>query len=194
MSNTLYDILEVSPNASLQIIRSAYRTLSQQYHPDKNSGVQTATLMAEINRAYMVLSDPLKRKEYDVSLTGTAKAATRHERPRREYRQWTDEDQSDDSPREQRKSQDAEPEWHKAQSQSSNYRNSEERTAEPPPDGQRAETPDHFAMPMRQTSTRMRWVFVLGSAAVTTAIISSFSQAIKTADVVADTKEVAIAG
>ncbi len=73
MSNTLYDILEVSPNASLQIIRSAYRTLSQQYHPDKNSGAQTATLMAEINRAYMVLSDPLKRKEYDVSLTGSAR-------------------------------------------------------------------------------------------------------------------------
>src|SRR3954468_6064628 len=89
MSNTLYDILEVSPNASLQIIRSAYRTLSQQYHPDKNSGAQTAPLMAEINRAYMVLSDPLKRKEYDVSLTGSARSAARHERPRREYRDWS---------------------------------------------------------------------------------------------------------
>src|SRR3954469_19284825 len=113
MSNTLYDILEVSPNASLQIIRSAYRTLSQQYHPDKNSGVQTATLMAEINRAYMVLSDPLKRKEYDVSLTGSATAAARHERARREYRNWTEEDPSSDQRREHRTSQDAEPEWHK---------------------------------------------------------------------------------
>src|SRR4051812_14385248 len=94
MSNTLYDILEVSPNASLQIIRSAYRTLSQQYHPDKNSGAETATLMAEINRAYMVLSDPLKRKEYDVSLTGIARPASARERPRREYRNSKDRDEA----------------------------------------------------------------------------------------------------
>src|SRR5215218_5667836 len=80
MSNTLYDILEVSPNASLKIIRSAYRTLCQQYHPDKNAGAQTVALMAEINRAYLVLSDPLKRKAYDVSLTQDPELANAYRR------------------------------------------------------------------------------------------------------------------
>ncbi len=71
MSNDLnyYDLLEVSPKASQAVIASAYRALSQRYHPDKNGGDKsTGKMMAEINVAYAVLSDQLKRKLYDEEL------------------------------------------------------------------------------------------------------------------------------
>src|SRR4051794_10747895 len=68
MSYTLYDILEVSSRASPEIVRSAYRTLVNQYHPDKNAREGSDAVMAEINRAYAILSDPVTRKAYDASL------------------------------------------------------------------------------------------------------------------------------
>lgn len=66
-----YDLLEVSPKASQAVIASAYRALSQRYHPDKNGGDKAADeMMAKINVAYAVLSDQLKRKVYDEELIG----------------------------------------------------------------------------------------------------------------------------
>lgn len=65
---SFYEILEVSPSASDAVIRSAYRCLSQHAHPDKNPDSQDAgQRMLSINRAYSVLSDLEKRKEYDLS-------------------------------------------------------------------------------------------------------------------------------
>lgn len=69
MSQTYYDILEVSPNASQTVIAAAYRTLSQKYHPDKNNGDKNCEdMMAKINVAFGVLSDPIRRKLYDDEL------------------------------------------------------------------------------------------------------------------------------
>lgn len=79
MGNSLYDILEVSPDASAEAIRSAYRALSQRCHPDKHAGDPAAVeLMAQINRAYAILSDPLQRKNYDASLPTTRPPRTRY--------------------------------------------------------------------------------------------------------------------
>jgi DnaJ-class molecular chaperone len=64
--NTLYDTLEVSPRASTLVVKAAYRALAQSLHPDKNSGAAAAgERLAEINHAYSVLSDPVKRQSYD---------------------------------------------------------------------------------------------------------------------------------
>jgi curved DNA-binding protein CbpA len=64
-----YDVLEVSPNASPEVIRAAYRSLMQRYHPDKNPGkADIAERAARIAHAYDVLSDPGKRAAYDVRL------------------------------------------------------------------------------------------------------------------------------
>lgn len=52
-----YEILQVSPSASQEVIKAAYQSLSKKYHPDKNVGSSTFDeVMKEINIAYDVLS------------------------------------------------------------------------------------------------------------------------------------------
>ena len=64
--DTLYEVLEVSPRASTEVIRAAYRCLAQHHHPDKNPGDEIANeRLAQINHAYAILSDPVKRRSYD---------------------------------------------------------------------------------------------------------------------------------
>lgn len=66
-SKSHYDILEVSPRASAEVIRGAYRSLAQRWHPDRNPGNEaecTARLKA-INAAFACLSDPEMRAAYD---------------------------------------------------------------------------------------------------------------------------------
>lgn len=57
---THYDNLKVARNAPPDVIRAAYRALSQRFHPDKNLGnTEAARIMAIINASYEVLSDPV---------------------------------------------------------------------------------------------------------------------------------------
>ncbi|WP_161883964.1 DnaJ C-terminal domain-containing protein [Deinococcus alpinitundrae] len=61
-----YDVLGVTRSASEGDIKSAYRKLAKQYHPDKNAGDEkAANRFKEIGEAYAVLSDTEKRKLYD---------------------------------------------------------------------------------------------------------------------------------
>ncbi len=64
-----YEILGVSRKASDAEIRAAYRELVARYHPDKHAGNPleglAAEKMAEINRAYEILSDGTRRAAYD---------------------------------------------------------------------------------------------------------------------------------
>jgi hypothetical protein len=64
--HTHYDNLKVARGAPQEVIRAAYKALSQKYHPDKNPGDEKAArIMAILNTAYNTLSDPLRRKEHD---------------------------------------------------------------------------------------------------------------------------------
>lgn len=64
--HTHYDNLKVTRNAPPEVIRAAYKTLSQKYHPDKHPGNPDAErVMALVNASYQVLSDPVKRAEHD---------------------------------------------------------------------------------------------------------------------------------
>lgn len=64
--HTHYDNLKVSRHAPQEVIRAAYKALSQKYHPDKNPGDERAArIMAIVNTAYNILSDPMRRKEHD---------------------------------------------------------------------------------------------------------------------------------
>lgn len=59
-----YEILEISKSATLEVIKAAYKAQISKYHPDN---LETGDLKKaqQINEAYEVLSDPVKRAEYD---------------------------------------------------------------------------------------------------------------------------------
>ena len=61
-----YDTLEVSARASPEVLRAAYRSLIQRFHPDRRpDDPEAATRAAAITEAYDVLSDPVRRAAYD---------------------------------------------------------------------------------------------------------------------------------
>ena len=64
MQKDFYSILGLSPSASHDDIKKAFRQLSMQYHPDKNpEGVDK---FKEINEAYQTLSNPNEKLKYDL--------------------------------------------------------------------------------------------------------------------------------
>ena len=67
MARDLYEVLGVARDASANDIKKAYRKLARQFHPDQNQGDPKAEdRFKEIAHAYDVLSDPDKRKQYDM--------------------------------------------------------------------------------------------------------------------------------
>src|SRR3954452_25454700 len=61
-----YKVLGVPETATAKEIKTAFRKLSRQYHPDANSGEAGAEeRFKEISAAYDVIGDEAKRKEYD---------------------------------------------------------------------------------------------------------------------------------
>ncbi|GAB6094095.1 hypothetical protein JCM14469_03470 [Desulfatiferula olefinivorans] len=61
-----YAALGIDPSADTKTIRSAYRKLAFEYHPDRRADdPDAADKMKQINEAYAVLSDETKRRNYD---------------------------------------------------------------------------------------------------------------------------------
>ncbi len=66
-----YDLLEVTPKASKEIIEKAYRVLIKKYHPDLYQGekrIYAEAKLRELNEAYRILSDDFLRSQYDLEL------------------------------------------------------------------------------------------------------------------------------
>jgi curved DNA-binding protein len=62
-----YKILGVSKSSSREEIKKAYRKLALKYHPDHNKGDKAAEdKFKDLSEAYAVLSDPEKKKQYDM--------------------------------------------------------------------------------------------------------------------------------
>ena len=61
----LYDTLGVSKTATDDEIKKAYRKLAIKHHPDKNPGKENEEKFKEISKAYDILKDSEKRKNYD---------------------------------------------------------------------------------------------------------------------------------
>ena len=65
-----YDVLGVAADAGADEIKRAYRQLARRYHPDI-SGDERGAAFLELARAYDVLRDPARRRQYDDGLLGT---------------------------------------------------------------------------------------------------------------------------
>src|SRR5579875_2834106 len=61
----LYETLQVSPRADIDVIEAAYRALARRYHPDRDPSPGATARMARINHAWDVLSQPESRAAYD---------------------------------------------------------------------------------------------------------------------------------
>lgn len=60
-----YEVLGVDKKASVEDIKTAYRKLAMQYHPDRNKSPDAEEKFKEISESYAVLSDISKRQQYD---------------------------------------------------------------------------------------------------------------------------------
>jgi DnaJ-class molecular chaperone len=63
-----YTVLGVAPGARLEVIKAAHRALARKHHPDLGGD---AAKCARVNIAWDVLSDPKRRRIYDVLLKAT---------------------------------------------------------------------------------------------------------------------------
>lgn len=75
MNKNYYEILQINQNASSEIIEKAYKTLAKKYHPDlqeESKKSESEEILKEINEAYEVLSDPIKKKNYDMTLANSS--------------------------------------------------------------------------------------------------------------------------
>ena len=75
--HTHYDNLKVARDAPPEVIRAAYKSLSQKYHPDRHgNSTEAIRIIQIINTAYTVLSDPAKRREHDEWISRNEAATT----------------------------------------------------------------------------------------------------------------------
>ena len=65
---TYYECLGIKKNASKDEIKKAFRKLSLQFHPDRPNG--NSEKFKQINEAYETLSDPQKKRMYDLRNNG----------------------------------------------------------------------------------------------------------------------------
>ena len=74
--HTHYDNLKVTRNAPPEVIRAAYKTLCQKFHPDRNPGNENAEkTFLLIRTAYETLSDPEKRRLHDAWIASAESVA-----------------------------------------------------------------------------------------------------------------------
>jgi len=74
-----YAVLGVSPQASQEDIKKAYRKLALEHHPDRNQGDRQADhKIREVNAAYEILGDPDSRKTYDRLRLGHVESPSRY--------------------------------------------------------------------------------------------------------------------
>ena len=63
-----YATLGVAPNASDDDIKKVYRSLAMRYHPDRNDAPGAEARFKAVTKAYELLSDPVRREEYNQSV------------------------------------------------------------------------------------------------------------------------------
>jgi curved DNA-binding protein CbpA len=62
---SLYDVLNVAPEAEPVVVEAAYKALIKKYHPDQAVEAPVSKDATAINEAFAILKDPAKRADYD---------------------------------------------------------------------------------------------------------------------------------
>ena len=110
-----YELLEITPNASNEVVKAAYKAQVAKYHPDN---VETGDIekMKAINIAYETLSDPEKRKQYDefIGINNTTESNTDKEYTKAGMRGTAEDDRTENYENKQHmEEQETESEIHK---------------------------------------------------------------------------------
>ena len=110
--HTHYDNLKVARQAPREVIRAAYKALSQKYHPDKNPGDdKAARIMALLNTAYGTLADPQSRREHDEWIAAEEWEVDWTQGGRREERRGRRAAEANSASRHKKKAARAQPAW-----------------------------------------------------------------------------------
>lgn len=77
-NKTYYELLQITEDASDEVIKASYLALVKKYHPDNNPGFkkESEEIITNLNHAYEILSDPIKKSEYDRSLLAEKRSST----------------------------------------------------------------------------------------------------------------------
>jgi hypothetical protein len=80
MTNSLYAVLNVAPDADPAVVEAAYKALMKKYHPDVHveEPESARRRAAEINEAFHILKDPAKRAQYDMGERARVEAVRRN--------------------------------------------------------------------------------------------------------------------
>ena len=70
LSKDYYKVLGLKKGAKTEEIKKAFRKLALKYHPDKNKEEGAEEKFMKLSEAYNILSDPKKRKDYDLNGAG----------------------------------------------------------------------------------------------------------------------------
>ena len=89
MPKNYYIILGIPAKSSQQEIKSAYRRLAKEFHPDRYG--QNHSPFLNVQEAYTVLSDPVRRRAYDAALESNSKQQQHYRQPEPMGRQYKDE-------------------------------------------------------------------------------------------------------
>jgi curved DNA-binding protein CbpA len=86
-----YSVLEIHASADTAAVNAAFRRLAWRYHPDRNPAPDATLQFQDINEAHQVLSDPMRRAEYDAKWypkPAESHRATHPYRPQRSRPRW----------------------------------------------------------------------------------------------------------
>ncbi len=68
-----YRVLQVTPGAEQEVVSAAYRALALKYHPDRDASAAAALRMQEINEAFALVRDSLRRSQWDAAQKDAAR-------------------------------------------------------------------------------------------------------------------------